>query len=169
MFLHTMRFVALMLAALGMTMGAAHSLELVPKMHYSGQLYKDVTSTLYLFYGSVGGSIQILAILSAVVLSLLLRKRPGSRLAMYGTASLVLSLALWFVLVQPVNGEWRQALRTQPEPIVVESYLKLRGRWEYGHLAAFIAWLSGFTLLVLSALAAIPADGSAHRVGRTRA
>ena len=43
-------------------------------------------------------------------------------------------------LVQPVNAEWGQLLQSAPAASVVESYARLRGRWEWGHLAAFVAW-----------------------------
>jgi len=34
----------------------------------------------------------------------------------------------------------------------IEIYSELRSRWEYGHVAAFIAWFLGFTLLIFGAL-----------------
>jgi hypothetical protein len=160
MSLRTWRFITLMLAALGMTMGAAHMLELPPKTQYDAQMYAAVNSTLYRLYGIVGGFIQVAAILAAAVLSFLVRDRPAFRLTLCGTLCLVLSLGLWVALVQPVNAEWLQALQTTPES-VPEAYIRLRDRWEYGHVAAFIAWLSGVSLLVLSVLAETPTDRSA--------
>jgi hypothetical protein len=64
MSLRTLRFITLMLAALGMAMGAAHVLELVPKMQYDAQTYTKVNSTPYLFYGIIGGFIQVFSILA---------------------------------------------------------------------------------------------------------
>ena len=162
MFLRIMRFITLMLAALGMTMGAAHALELVPKLHYNAQMYKEVNSTLYQFYGIVGGSIQVASILTAAVLALLVRGRRAFRLTLGGTLCLVLSLGLWFVLVQPVNTEWERVLQAAPEAVVLESYMRLRDRWEYGHVAAFIAWVGGVCLLVCSVLVE-PPTGHSHR------
>jgi len=52
--------------------------------------------------------------------------------------------------------EWGSVLQTGPRSAVVESYLKLREQWEYGHVAAFIAWFSGVALLTLSIIADTP-------------
>src|SRR5262245_14187503 len=111
-----------------MTLGAAHVLELPPKMQYSAELYMAVTSTLYWLFGTVGAAIQISAILTAVVLSFLMRGRLAFRWTLGGTLCLVLSMALWFALVQPVNAEWRQALQSTPES-AAEMYLQLRKQW----------------------------------------
>ncbi|OHB26020.1 MAG: hypothetical protein A2X84_13685 [Desulfuromonadaceae bacterium GWC2_58_13] len=43
---------------------------------------------------------------------------------------------------------------------VPEVYLQLRTRWEFGHVAAFAAWLVGFSLLVLSVLMETPTEQS---------
>src|SRR5262249_19698348 len=117
MSLRTWRFITLMLAALGMTMGAAHVLELPPKMQYDAPMYTAVTSTLYRLYGVVGGGIQVAAILAAAGLSWRVRGHPAGRLTLWGTLCLGLSLGLWFALVQPVNAAWLQAMHTTPETV----------------------------------------------------
>jgi hypothetical protein len=152
MLLRIMRFFTLMLASLGMALGAAHTLELVPKMNYDPELYTQVTSTLYRYYGTIGGPIQVLAVLASIILSFLSRRARGFRLTLAGTCCLIVSLGLWFVLVHPVNAEWGSVLQTGPRSAVVQSYVKLRERWEYGHVAAFIVWLSGVALLSLQSL-----------------
>jgi hypothetical protein len=50
---------------------------------------------------------------------------------------------------------WFAAIR------LLEVYVELRDRWEYGHVAAFIFWLIGVSLLVLSVLVETP-----HSTGR---
>ncbi len=157
--LRTSRFITLLLAALGLTLGAAHVLELPPKMQYDAQMYAAVTSTLYQLFGSVGAVIQIGATLAAAVLAFLVRGRTAFRLTLFGTLGLLLSLVLWGALVAPVNAEWLRVMESAPES-VPEAYLRLRSRWEYGHVAAFAAWLTGFGLLVLSVLTETPADRS---------
>lgn len=122
MLLRIMRFFTLMLASLGMSLGAAHTLELVPKMNYDPELYAQVTSTLYRYYGTVGGPIQVLALLASVILSFMTRRSHGFGLTVAGTFCLMISLGLWFVLVQSVNVEWGSALQTGPRSAVVESY-----------------------------------------------
>jgi hypothetical protein len=52
--------------------------------------------------------------------------------------------------------EWANVLQTHLRPAVVQSYLKHRERWEYGHVVAFIVWFFGVTLLTLSIVADTP-------------
>lgn len=141
------RFVTLLLGALGLTLGAAHTLELVPKMRYDAEMYMAATSTLYQYFGSVGAVIQVGAIVMAVVLTFLVRRRAAFRATLIGTLGLMLSLVLWAALVAPVNAEWLAVLNSAPGT-APETYLELRSRWEYGHVAAFVAWLLGFCLLL---------------------
>jgi hypothetical protein len=155
MFLQAWRFLTLLLAALGLTMGAAHVLELPPKMGYDAQLYTAVTSTLYRLFGLVGSIFQVGSILTAVVLAWLVRGRRSFRLTVAGALALVVSLGLWAAIVQPVNAEWGHILRADPGAAPA-AYLRLRDRWEYGHVAAVAAWLIGFGCLVLSVLTEIP-------------
>jgi hypothetical protein len=90
MSLRIWRFITLMPTALGMTMGAAHALELVPKLQYDAQMYAAVTSTLYRFYGMVGGFVQVASIFVAAGLSYLVRGRAAFRLTLAGTLALLL-------------------------------------------------------------------------------
>lgn len=149
--LRTWRFITLLLAALGLTLGAAHVLELPPKMRYDAEMYTAVTSTLYQLFGSVGAAVQIGSLFAGIVLTFMVRRRPAFRLTLLGTFGLVLSLSLWAVLVAPVNAEWLQIMQAAPESAPA-AYLRLRTRWEYGHVVAFVAWLIGFSLLLLAAL-----------------
>lgn len=155
--LRTCRFITLLLAALGLTLGAAHVLELPPKMQYDAEMYAAVNSTLYQLFGSVGAIVQIGTILAAIVLTILVRGRPAFRLTLLGTLSLMLSLVVWAAVVAPVNAEWLRVMESAPAS-VPEVYQQLRPRWEYGHVAAFVAWTTGFSLLVLSVLVETPAD-----------
>jgi hypothetical protein len=153
--LRTWRFVTLFLTALGLTLGAAHVLELPVKMRYEPELYAAVTSTLYRLFGSVGAIVQIGAILAAAVLTFLVRRRPEFRVTLWGTLGLVLSLALWGAIVAPVNAEWLRVIESAPDSVPA-AYARLRPRWEYGHVAAFAAWLAGFGLLLASVLMEFP-------------
>ena len=164
-------FWTLMLAALGMTMGAAHVLELPAKMAYDAQTYAAVNSTLYRQFAYVGGPIQVLAIAAAAWLAYRLRETRSFRPAVAAALSLALSLALWYLLVQPVNELWASLLQ-QPDASASD-YVRLRARWEYGHLVAFVPWLAGVALLVHATLRQVP-DGfrgrraDAHRRGAVR-
>lgn len=132
-------------------MGGAHVLELPEKMKYDAEMYAAVTSTLYQQFGTVGAIVQVGAVASALALIFVVRGRDGFALTIAGTIGLVVSLACWFAFVAPVNAEWLQVAASDPQS-VPEAYMRLRDRWEYGHAAAFAAWLCGFWLLLLSVL-----------------
>jgi hypothetical protein len=121
-------------------------LELPIKLDYSPELYTQVTSTLYALFGAVGGSVQVAALIAASLLCYLSRKRPESIHLLLGAVCFAVSLLLWAAVVQPVNAEWADVSRSTPQAITT-SYAHLRNRWEYGHVAAFLAWLTGYCSL----------------------
>ena len=86
---------------------------------------------------------------------MLVRRRQTFRLTLLGALGLVFSLVLWGTLVAPVNAAWLEVMHTAPEA-VPQAFARLRERWEYGHVAAFVAWLVGFTLLVFSVVVETP-------------
>jgi hypothetical protein len=59
-------------------------------------------------------------------------------------------------------------MRTAPQS-VSQAYIRLRPRWEYGHLVAFSAWLAGDALLLLSVVTAPPRNAAYHRTAPSRA
>ena len=124
-------------------------------MQYSPELYTAVTSTLYAFFGSVGSVIQVAAVVFAGWRAWLVRYTPTFRLALIGFLLLALSLILWGALVAPVNAEWARVIASAPDA-VPDVYARLRPRWEYGHVAAFSAWLVGFLFLLGSVVAETP-------------
>ena len=138
-----LQFLAILLTALGLTMGAAHVLELGPRMKYDDALYMEVTRTLYLMFGIAGGAIQLASIVSVAVLCWMLRRRGPVRWTLAALVALVTSLGLWALVVAPVNAHWGAALSGDPAG-AIEAYARLRWRWEAGHVVAFMAWLVGF-------------------------
>src|SRR5690606_23408270 len=130
-------------------------LELPVRTQYDPQLYMRTTSTLYRYFGLVGGPLQVLALLFSTALVWLTRNRRAFRTTLLGTLCIALSLLLWFLLVQPVNAAWAEALRAGPDE-AVQAYSQLSSRWEGGHVAAFTAWLIGFTLLLYGVVREVP-------------
>ena len=144
------QFVTLVLAALGLTMTSAHVLEMPQKMAYSAELYSAVNTTLYRYFAIVGGTYQIGGIVSAWILtSLLKRRRLSYKWALMGAALLLLSFISWLILVEPVNLQIEAALAAAPETIP-SLWQALRNRWEYGHAIGFVLHLLGFCALVAS-------------------
>lgn len=152
-----LRITALTSTALGLAPGAAHLMELPVKVGYPPALYADVTSTLYAWFGPVGGSVQVAATLSVAILAWRTRSLPLRRLLWASAASLLVSLLLWALIVGPVNSAWAGSAALDPTEFAA-AYERLRSRWEYGHVAAFIAWLTGWFGLV-AALTRRPVDG----------
>lgn len=157
--------IALTLVALGLAPGAAHVMELPVKLSYEPTFYAQVTSTLYSWYGIAGGAIQVAAALTVAVLAFRLRRSSVAGVATASAAAFIVSLALWGALVAPVNSTWAQVPRANGAAFVA-AYEHLRLRWEFGHVSAFIAWLTGWFALVAvatrSTASAMPKVRSAH-------
>lgn len=155
MWLKIWRFVTLLIVGLGLTLGGAHVLELPQKLQWGPELYASVNTTLYRYFGIVGAILTVGGILSGVLLCWMVRGRPSFPLTVAATLCLALSLGLWLALVAPVNNEVAHILRISPMS-VPETWMRLRDRWEYGHVLAFLAWLLGFCFLQLSVLREVP-------------
>lgn len=138
-----LQVIALTLTALGLAPGAAHLLELPVKLAYPPALYAQVTSTLYALFGPIGGAVQMAAMVTVAVLAFRSRRLPQGRLLAASAAALLASLLLWAFLVAPVNGEWGSSADVSQAEFTA-AYARLRARWEYGHVAAFIAWFAGW-------------------------
>lgn len=112
------RFIALMLAALSLTMESAHVLELPQKMQYDAQMYTAVNGTLYRYFAIVGGTYQLDSIIAAAILAWLVRKRQLSyRWTLAGALLPALAFAIWLSVVAPVNGAVSDALRSAPDSV----------------------------------------------------
>jgi hypothetical protein len=157
MFLNGWRFVALVLAALALTMTSAHLLELPQKMQYGPALYSAVNTTLYRYFAIVGGTYQLTSIVAAAVLAVLIRRHaPAFQWTLFAAVCLGLAFLSWILLVAPVNSQIGAALERSPRS-VPGLWMQLRDRWEYGHATGFVIQLVGFCALVKSLLVEIPA------------
>lgn len=161
MLLRIVRFLALIVVALGLVPGGAHALEMAPKMGYSADLYTAVTSTLYFYYGVVGAIVQVGSVLIVALLAWLVRRQSGFGWTLTAALILLGSLILWGALVAPVNAAWGEVLHADPA-VASAAYARLRPRWEYGHLVAFGAWLIGWICLVISILGEVPESGTSR-------
>lgn len=149
MLLKTWRFVTLLLTALGMGLLFAHILELPAKMRYDVSMWLAVQHTLYPYFAIIGAPIELGAILSAAVLSFLTRRdRRAYFLTLAATILLVVSLGVFFAVVQPVNA--LTAIWT-PESVSPD-WMRWRAQWEYGHATRFFLHLVAYSLLLLSGL-----------------
>jgi len=158
MLLRAWRFMALLLTALSLTMESAHVLELPQKMRYDAVMYAAVNGTLYRYFAIVGGVYQITAIVLVAALAFLVRKRrPSFHYTLASAVCLGLAFVIWLVAVAPVNAEVAEAMRTTPQ-WVSSVWMEQRQRWEYGHVAGFVAQLVGLCALIASVLVETPRD-----------
>ena len=149
MFLRMWRFITITLTGLLMGATFCHVLESAAKMLYPVELYLTLHRTLYVAFGppNVGAFIEIGAILAALALVFLTRKRrPAFWLTLAGAAFLVAGLVVYFVFVEPANVAMKAMSLNAPPA----GWTRWRDRWEYGHIARFIFQLLGFSALALS-------------------
>lgn len=163
MLLRVWRFITLLLTALALTMESAHVLELPQKMQYDAQFYSAVNTTMYRYFAVGGGVFQVGSIVAAFVLAFLVRqRRPSFGWTLAGAFCLLLAFGIWLAVVAPVNSEVAEAMRSAPKSVPAV-WMRLRTRWEYGHVAGFVVHLVGLCALVLSVLVETPKERSQAR------
>jgi Domain of unknown function (DUF1772) len=149
MFLRIWRFITITLTALLMGATFCHALESPAKMRYPAELYLTLHRTLYAAFGppNIGAIIEIGAILAALALAFLTRKRrPAFWLTFAGAAFLLAGLVVYLAFVEPANV----AMKAMPLNAPPAGWTRWRDQWEYGHIAHFVFNLLGFSALALS-------------------
>lgn len=159
--LRTWRFITLLLAALLMGTTFGHTLEMPMKMQVDGPLWMTFQHTLYLYFAYVGGPVEAGAILVAIVLAVLVRKRRRVfYLVLGGAVCLAVAfLAVWVGFVSPVNAQ----TATWTAETIPPDWAQWRAQWEYAHATRFVLHLVGFSALVLSVLIDTPAHAPRDR------
>lgn len=145
------RFIALLLAALSLTLESAHVLQLIPKMEYGPELYARVNATLYRNFATVGAAYQLGAIAMVLLVAVLVRRSPSFGWTLAGFGGLALAFVAWLLIVAPVNERVAAATALAPNNVVA-LWTTERNRWEYGHVLGFILQLSGLSCLLVSVL-----------------
>ena len=113
-----------------------------------------VQGGLYAMFGSIGAVLFVATVIVLALNAYFVREhgRPGFKLAAAAAALFALALALWRVLVYPVNVELAKWV-DGPVPADWTSY---GARWEWGHAAIALVELAGFAALVGAVLADTP-------------
>jgi hypothetical protein len=154
-FIRIWRFITLMLASFSLSLSMTHLLELPQRMQFDQQLWIKVTvfANLYRLFGSVGAVFEITAILTAIVLVFLVRKRGSTFYwTLGGALLLVLAFVSWIIFVAPMNAEFALWL-TNPVP---SNWTQYRDQWEYAHAANALSKIIALSLLVISVLVETP-------------
>jgi hypothetical protein len=156
MLLKGTRFVALMLAALTLGLGFGHLMQLPSRMGWDQYLWvgSTVQGGLYASSGTLGAVISIATVIALALVVYFVREhdRPGFRLALAATILFGLAIALWWVLIYPVNVELAKWVNG-PVPADWTDY---RACWEWGHAIIAGVELLGFAALVGALLADTP-------------
>lgn len=133
--LTVVRYITIMLCAIALALGLTQALAASP----NPVLLTAVASLLSA------------AAASAMILSWLLRDRPGFSLAAWGTFVLAITGVLWAFLMIPGRQSWLLAMMTAwPSPAGAEVQQLLQQK--NAILYVLSAWLVGFSLMVLSAI-----------------
>jgi hypothetical protein len=157
MLLKGTRFAAVLLAALTLLgLGFCHLMQLPSRLGWDQYLWvgSTVQGGLYAMFGSIGAVLFVATVIVLALNAYFVREhgRPGFKLAAAAAALFALALALWWVLVYPVNVELAKWV-DGPVPADWTSY---RARWEWGHAAIALVELAGFAALVGAVLADTP-------------
>jgi hypothetical protein len=143
------RFITLLLTGLVMGTSLCHVLEMPVKMQADGPLWTTLQHVLYRHFASVGGTVEIGAVLSAALLSHRVRGQPRAfRLTLLGAVFLAAAFVVWLWFVNPVNAE-TAVWSVQSIPA---HWAARRAYWEYGHAVRFALHLIAFSALTLSVL-----------------
>ncbi|MEH1794014.1 hypothetical protein [Nostoc sp.] len=162
-FIRVWRFITLMLASFSLSSSMTHLLELPQRMKFDQQLWVRVTviENVYRLFGSVGAAFEITAILTAIVLGFLVRKRGSTFYwTLGGVILLVLAFVSWIIFVAPMNAEFAKWL-TNPVPV---NWTRYRDQWEYAHAVNTFIKILGLSLLVISVLVETPKNRAIHSV-----
>lgn len=158
MLLRMWRLVTIMLLSLSMATAFCHLLEMPAKLKIDGARWLTLLQTLYpLAFGTVGAAAEIGAVVAAVVLAFLVRRRrPAFGWMLLATLCLVAAHAAFWVWVAPVNATMAPLT---PEALPPD-WMRLRNQWEYTHAARAILQVVALGFLVFSVLIEIPTDPS---------
>lgn len=141
----------IMLAAFSAGLSFAHLLELPPRVFYfDAKLWVTTTTKgLYALFGTVGAVVEVGSILTAIVLTILIRGRGTTfYLSLGGALLATLALVLWLVFIAPVNAE----LATWTPTSFPVDWARYRDQWEYTHAANAIIKIAALSSLVLSVI-----------------
>ena len=155
MSIRTLRFVAILLAALAMGMKLAHALELGPKLGFGPELYLVVQMTLYRVFGLIGPILEVGALLCVATLAWRLRGSPAFAPTAVSAAAIAASLAVFAVFVRPANAQIAAWAETGVTPA---DWTHWRNQWQFAQTTSFALHLVGFCALLRSVLRETPAD-----------
>ena len=161
-----LRLATLICAALVLGLAFSHVLELPQKMSYDAAQYARVQHTLYAYYAYVGGPLEVLSIVLAVLLAIALRRHGAPwRSAMVGAGLLAAGLGEWALVVQSANNKMAGWVAER----MPAGWTGVRLQWELGHVGHFLVLGAGFVVLLWASLSRSDQPERSTPVGTTRA
>ncbi|PSJ55667.1 hypothetical protein [Kumtagia ephedrae] len=136
-----------LVAALSFGPSFAHVLESVPRIQlWSPELWRETTvfNQQYRLFAVVGAPVDLLAIITPAVLTLMLRgQSPAFGLALAATVLFAAALIAWIAIVLPANN----ILATWKPGPMPENFETIRRQWETGHMVVAAAKSAGLVAL----------------------
>ena len=132
-------------------------------MKFDQQLWVRVAvfENVYKLFGTVGAAFEITAVLTAIMMTFLVRVGVASQnenrgatfyWIMGGAIFLLLALVSWIVFVAPMNAEFARWL-TKPIPV---DWTRYRNQWEYAHAVNAVIKIMGLSSIAVSVLVEMP-------------
>jgi hypothetical protein len=152
MSLRSLRFAVITLAALSLSFGLGHLMELPARMAWDQYLWVGATvqGGLFALSGPLGVLVQVTTIIVLIVLAVLLRRHGASGLALTIAAAVLFAIGLlvWWILVYPVNLQLAKWVNG-PVP---DNWMDWRTLWEWGQATNGLTQFVGFAALVASVM-----------------
>lgn len=151
--LKILTFAVVMMAALALSVGVGHLMQLPARIGWDQYLWvgSTVQGGFYRLSGPIGILLQAVSLIGLMLLAALGRKHHVLGFALTAMAALLYGagLVLWWILVYPADVE----IANWVNGPVPENWTVWRARWEWGQAANGILLVLGFAALVVSLLA----------------
>jgi hypothetical protein len=127
---------------LGLTF--AHVLEIVGKLRLGAPEWLAVQQNLYVAFGAIGGTCELLAVVFTWQAIMPVRHTPGARPVWIAAIAASVGLIVWSLVVSPMNS----VLSAWTPDAIPADWTQVRNRWEAGHAAQFVLYAIAFISLV---------------------
>ncbi len=149
--------VAIVSCGLAAGVALCHVLELPNKLALPGPAWLYVQKTLYRGFALYSGPLELVALASALYVTVLARGRRGIfALSLAAVLAIAVELIVWLAVVNPVR------LTVMEEIALPIAWRQLRFRWELGQALRATLLFGALVLLVLGALWDSPEPDRTH-------
>ena len=137
---------SLLFVALTLGLTFAHVLEIAGKLRLGPREWLTVQQNLYVAFGPIGGTCEVLAIVFTW-LTLWQRQRATgeARSAWVAAIATSVGLAAWAAIVAPMNT----VLSGWTPDAIPPDWTRVRDRWEFGHALQAVLYVIAFVALAL--------------------